>query len=112
MSSVVFEKKDIYSLIEHHIALLKRFGLVDEEPFSLVYFSLKNNPKIDYAKIFQEILRKTDALFQDKTDFVALLPGTDWNGANSLLEGIQGFLGQESSDDIVTFPEVWHLFIK
>lgn len=105
MPSVVFEKQDIHSLVEHHIALLERFDLKDEEPFSLVYFSLANDPKIDYAKILQNILRKTDALFQDKTDFIILLPSTDWNGATELLAGIQEFLSQPPHDAIATYPE-------
>ncbi len=105
MSSVVFDKRDLFALLKHHIAILERFGLIDEEPFSLIYFSLKNSPKIDHAKTFQAMLRKTDALFQDKTNFVALLPGTDWNGANIVLEGIYKFLDEEYSDNIATFPD-------
>lgn len=105
MSSLIFEKRDLYPLVEHHIALLERFELIDEEPFSLIYFNLNTNPKIDYAKALQSILRKTDASFQDKTSFVILLPGTDWNGANTVLRGIEDFLAEDFSDNIVTYPE-------
>lgn len=105
MASVVFEYKDIYALIEHHIALLERFGLKDEAPFSLIYFNLDEKPDIDYAKIFHRILRKTDALFQSKTHFITMLPGTDWNGATELLAGIQDFLGQPPHDNIACYPE-------
>jgi len=105
MASIVFENRDIYALIEHQIALLERFGLTDEAPFSLIYFNLDEKPDIDYAKIFHRILRKTDALFQSKKHFVTLLPGTDWNGAIELLSGIQDFLGQPPHDNIACYPE-------
>jgi hypothetical protein len=105
MASVVFDKHDLYSLIEHHIALLERFNLKDEAPFALIYFNLGERPKIDHAKILHKILRRTDALFQDKEHFVVLLPGTDWNGATELLSGIQEFLNQAPDDNIATYPE-------
>lgn len=105
MSSIVFAKQDIYSLVEHHIALLERFGLQEDTQFAIVYFNLDGRPEIDLARIFQRILRKTDALFQDNDSFVLMLPGTDWNGATELLAGIQEFLNQDSMDNIVTYPD-------
>ena len=105
MSSITFTKKDLVSLIDHHIALLERFGITDEAPFSIVYFSLKNGEEVDSIEIFQKILRQTDALFKVKNSFVVMLPGTDWNGATKLLSGIQDFLDQNAQDNIVAFPE-------
>ena len=105
MPSIVFAKQDIYSLVEHHIALLERFGISEDTPFAIVYFNLNGRPEIDLARIFQRILRKTDALFQDNDNFIVMLPGTDWNGATELLAGIQDFLNQDSMDNIVTFPD-------
>lgn len=93
------------NLIDHHIALLERFGIKDEAPFSLIFFSLQNRKEIDNLEIFQKILRKTDALFSHDSDYVVMLTGTDWNGATDLLSGIQQFLDQEPLDNIVTFPE-------
>ena len=105
MSSTIFTKKNLSSLIDHHIALLKRFGISEDTPFSIIYFSLKDKKELDNAKIFQKILRQTDALFQMKKNFIVMLPGTDWNGSSELLSGIQKFLDQEEQDNIVTFPE-------
>ncbi len=105
MSSITFAKKDLISLVNHHIALLERFGITDEAPFSIVYFSLENREEVDSIEIFQKILRQTDALFQVQNSFVVMLPGTDWNGATELLSGIQDFLDQSTQDNIVTFPE-------
>ncbi|HIP44669.1 MAG TPA: hypothetical protein EYG93_04955 [Sulfurospirillum arcachonense] len=93
------------SLVDHHIALLERFGITDEAPFSIVYFSLENKEEVDSIEIFQKILRQTDALFQVQNSFIVMLPGTDWNGATELLSGIQDFLDQSAQDNIVSFPE-------
>jgi len=105
MSSITFAKKDLISLVDHHIALLERFGITDEAPFSIVYFSLENREEVDSIEIFQKILRQTDALFQVQNSFIIMLPGTDWNGATELLSGIQDFLDQSAQDNIVTFPD-------
>ena len=105
MSSITFSKKDLNSLVDHHIALLERFGISDEAPFSIIYFSLRDKEEVDNIEIFQKILRQTDALFQVKNAYAVMLPGTDWNGATELLSGIQDFLNQEAEDNIVSFPE-------
>lgn len=105
MSSIIFSKKNLVSLIDHHIALLERFGIKDEAPFSIMFFSLGDKSEIENAKVFQKILRQTDALIQIDNHFITMLPGTDWNGATEVLSGIQEFLGQEAQDNIVTFPE-------
>ena len=105
MSSITFSKINLPNLIDHHIALLERFGIKEEAPFSLIFFTLHDRKEIDNLEIFQRILRKTDALFSYQSDYVVLLTGTDWNGATDLLSGIQQFLDQEACDNIVTFPE-------
>ncbi len=105
MSSIMFSKINLANLIDHHIALLERFGIKDEAPFSLIFFSLNDQKEMDNLEIFQRILRRTDALFNHESDYVVMLTGTDWNGATDLLSGIQQFLDQEALDNIVTFPE-------
>lgn len=105
MSSVVFDKQNIESLVSYHIALLKRFDTTEDDEFSVVYFHLGNKKDEELASVFQKILRKTDALFQENDDVVVMLPGTDWNGATELLSGIQEFLGQPLMDNVVTYPD-------
>ncbi len=105
MSGITFSKINLANLIDHHIALLERFGLKDESPFSLIFFSLEDKNEIDSLEIFQRILRRTDALFNHDNHYVVMLTGTDWNGATELLSGIQGFLDQEAHDNIVTYPD-------
>lgn len=104
MSSVVFSKHDIHSLVEHHIALLKRFQISEDE-FSIIYFDIGDKKEDELTIIFQKILRQTDALFQEDSHTIVMLPGTDWNGATELLSGIQEFLGQSLMDNIVTYPD-------
>ncbi|MBV5278295.1 MAG: hypothetical protein J0647_04565 [Campylobacteraceae bacterium] len=105
MSSITFSKINLANLIDHHIALLERFGIKDEAPFSLIFFSLEERKEIDNIEIFQKILRRTDALFNHDSHYVVMLTGTDWNGATELLAGIQEFLDQEAVDNIVSYPD-------
>jgi len=105
MSGITFSKIDLAHLIDHHIALLERFGIKDEVPFSLIFFSLEDRKEIDSLEMFQRILRRTDAIFSYSNHYVVMLTGTDWNGATEVLSGIQNFLGQEPCDNIVTYPE-------
>ncbi len=105
MSSVVFKEQNIYSLVSYHIALLKRFDTTEDNEFSIIYFNLGKKKDKELSTVFQKILRKTDALFQEDRHIIAMLPGTDWNGATELLSGIQDFLGQKPTDNIVTYPE-------
>ena len=92
-------------LIDHHIALLERFGLQDEAPFSLIFFTLNDRKEIESLELFKEILRRTDAIFNQDNHYVVMLAGTDWNGATEVLSGIQSFLDQEPHDNIVIYPE-------
>lgn len=105
MSSVLFSKQDIHSLVDHHIALIERFNLSEDGEFSIVYFDIDDKKEEELTTIFQKILRKTDALFQENSHTIVMLPGTNWNGATELLSGIQEFLGQQLMDNIVTYPD-------
>lgn len=105
MSGIAFSKINLANLIDHHIALLERFGIKDEVPFSLIFFSLEDKKEIDSLEMFQRILRRTDAIFNHSNHYVVMLTGTDWNGATEVLSGIQNFLDQEPFDNVVTYPE-------
>ena len=105
MSGIAFSKINLAHLIDHHIALLERFGIKDEVPFSLIFFSLDDRKEMDSLEMFQNILRRTDAIFCHSNHYVVMLSGTDWNGANEVLSGIESFLAQESYDNIVPYAE-------
>ena len=49
MSSITFSKINLPNLIDHHIALLERFGIKEEAPFSLIFFTLHDRKEIDRA---------------------------------------------------------------
>ncbi len=105
MSGIAFSNINLANLIDHHIALLERFGIKDEVPFSLIFFSLEDRKEVDSLEMFQRILRRTDAIFNHSNHYVVMLTGTDWNGATEVLSGIQEFLDQEPHDNVVTYPE-------
>lgn len=105
MPGIAFSKINLANLIDHHIALLERFGIKDEAPFSLIFFSLEDRKEIDSLEMFQRILRRTDAIFSHSNHYVVMLTGTDWNGATEVLSGIQEFLDQEPHDNVVTYPD-------
>ena len=118
MSGIYFSKTNLKNLIDHHIALLERFGIKDEAPFSLIFFSLEDKNEVDNLSIFQQILRRTDAIFSHQKHYAVMLSGTDWNGATEVLSGVQEFLGQKPMDNIVCYPDdganskelLWKLF--
>lgn len=105
MPGIAFSQINLSHLIDHHIALLERFGFKDEVPFSLVFFSLEERQEMESLEIFQQILRRTDAIFNKGNHYIVMLTGTDWNGATEVLSGIQNFLDQQPDDNIVTYPE-------
>lgn len=105
MSGIAFSNINLANLIDHHIALLERFGIKDEVPFSLIFFSLEERKEMDSLEIFQQILRRTDAIFNHSNHYVLMLTGTDWNGATEVLSGIQSFLDQAPLDNVVTYPD-------
>ncbi|RUM65912.1 MAG: hypothetical protein DSZ06_04240 [Sulfurospirillum sp.] len=93
------------SLVEHHIALIRRFGDDEFEEFSLLFLKLDSGINIDVKKSIQIIFRESDLLFEYDEHFILLLPKTGWNGAVTLLNGLQKFLNQEFKDAIITFPD-------
>ncbi|ASM36640.1 hypothetical protein [Campylobacter sputorum] len=103
MSSIVFQKQDLESLLNHHINILKRFTNGNESTFSLIYFKAPKDFK--NSDIFKKSLRSTDALFIDDNHYIAMLIGTDWNGALEVLSGIQSFFDDYKYDNIVCYPD-------
>ncbi|OPA79566.1 pyridoxal-5'-phosphate-dependent protein [Campylobacter pinnipediorum subsp. pinnipediorum] len=105
MSAKKFESKDIKSLIDLEIAVIKRYYQHAKEvnSFSLIYFELPD-PIYWYEEIFERILRNTDAVVNEGNHFIAILYATNKNGASKLLAGIQEFLNEEPIDLVVSYP--------
>ncbi len=93
------------SLISHHIALIDRFHAHSFEEMALLFLKMDNLNDIDIIKSIQIVFRDTDVIFEDKKNYIILLPKTDWKGASKLLEGLQDFLDIELKDSIVTYPD-------
>ena len=93
------------SLIEHHIALINRFGSDNFEEFSLLFLKLDENIDLNTKKSIQIIFRESDILFEYESSFILLLPKTSWRGASNLLKNLQKFLNQKFEDTIITFPD-------
>lgn len=103
MSSIIFHKQDLEPLLDHHINLLKRFSNGNDGVFSLIYFKAPKD--FENSDIFRKTLRSTDVLFIDDNHYIALLSGTDWNGAIEVLGGIQDFFDDDKYDNVVCFPD-------
>jgi hypothetical protein len=95
----------LHALIAHHIALIERFNSEDFEEFALLFLKLDTYDNIEIKKSIQIIFRDSDIIFEESQNYIILLPKTDWNGAISLLNGLQNFLGQTFKDSIVTYPD-------
>ena len=105
MSCIQFSSNDFYNFVKHHISLTERFEYGGDKDFSIIFFKIKRKEKNEIAYILENILRKTDAIFNKKSNYMVILPGTDWNGAYELLCGIQKFLGENEKDTIVSYPD-------
>jgi Tfp pilus assembly pilus retraction ATPase PilT len=99
------DTKMLKSLIEHHIALINRFGSENFEEFSLLFLKLDKSIDLNTKKSIQIIFRESDILFEYESGFILLLPKTSWSGASNLLKNLQKFLNQKFEDTIITFPD-------
>lgn len=104
MSSITFSKINLANLIDHHIALLERFGIKDEAPFSLIFSHSISEKKSITWKFF-------NAFYAKQTLFLAMKM-IMLSCSQELIEMVQQtfyrefkFLDQEPLDNIVTYPE-------
>lgn len=106
MSAKEFAAENLTSLLELEIAVIERYYKSDklENNISLIYFKIPQNTN-EYKEIFEKILRNTDIFLQENEHFIALLYGTDKNGASILLSDIQEFLSDEPIDLVVSYPQ-------
>ena len=105
MPCVRFLYQDIYSLVQHHIALIERFPTSCAPRFSLMFINLVKIQEKSVSKVVEKTLRKSDAMFVGIDHLILLLPGNDRHGSQTLLSGIQDFLSQQMIDTIVTYPD-------
>ncbi len=105
MATTFFPLSSFKTLISHHIALIERFEEIEPIEFSLLFLKLDDYENIEIKKSIQIVFRDSDIIFEYDENYIILLPKTDWNGANELLNGLQEFLDQKFLDSIVTYPD-------
>jgi hypothetical protein len=105
MANTFFPLASFKALVAHHIALIERFEERGFAEFSLLFVKLDEHPGLEIKKSIQIIFRDSDIIFEYGDNYIILLPKTDYNGANKLLEGLQEFLGENFRDSIVTYPD-------
>jgi len=105
MENALFPLNAFKALVAHHIALIERFSEPELAEFSLLFLKLDDYHNIEIKKSIQIVFRDSDIIFEYGENYIILLPKTDWNGANELLNGLQEFLGQQFQDSIVTYPD-------
>ncbi len=105
MAAKIFSQADILPLLELEISMIERFGgdKSGAKSISLIYFCLPNSN--EYGEIFEKILRQTDVVIREGEHYIAVLYGTDKEGASVLLGGIQEFLGARPIDLVVSYPQ-------
>ncbi|WP_456381393.1 hypothetical protein [Hydrogenimonas sp.] len=99
-------KELLKTLVEYHITFIDRLALEGyEKTFSILLIPLKEWNEEKVRDLAAPLLRESDRLFYIDDKLIALLPGTDWNGALTVHETLVTALGMDPIDDcIVEYP--------
>ncbi len=99
-------KELLKSLVEYHINFIKRLSNEGyEQTFSLLLIPLENIDERKIKELAVPLLRECDRIFYIEGNLIAMLPGTDWNGALKVHETILEALGEGPVEDcIVEYP--------
>ncbi len=105
MAGISFPYEQLINLIEHHIALIKRFEKNKDDVFSLIFLKTDECDKKGIKEVVGNILRTTDIITKYDNNHIIFLPLTDYEGAYKLLEELQDFLDIPKEECIVCYPE-------
>ncbi len=99
-------KELLKTLVEYHIDFVKRLSREGyDQVFSLLLIQIPNEDEERIRELVQPLLRGSDRLFYIDGKLIALLPGTDWNGAQNVHKTIIEALGKpETEDCVVEYP--------
>ncbi|BBG65438.1 hypothetical protein NNO_0735 [Hydrogenimonas sp.] len=99
-------KELLKTLLEYHIHLIKRLSREGyEQIFSVLLIPLPNDDEKRIRELVKPLLRESDRLFYIEGNLIAMLPGTDWNGAQKVHETILEALGESGIEDcVVEYP--------
>ncbi len=95
-------KELLKTLLEYHITFIKRLSREGyEQTFSLLLIPLENIEEKRIEDMVKPLLRECDRLFYIEGNLIAILPGTDWNGALKVHETILEALGEGPIEDCI-----------
>jgi len=99
-------KELLKTLVEYHITFIDRLSNEGyEKIFSILLVPYPQGDEEKIRELVAPLLRESDRLFYLEGNLIALLPGTDWNGALTVHETITTALGIEPSEEcIVEYP--------
>ncbi|MCF6201181.1 MAG: hypothetical protein L3J42_03500 [Hydrogenimonas sp.] len=107
MSDKILGYKELLkALVEYHIHFIKRLSRDGyDQIFSLLLIPLPGEDEQRLRELVYPLLRESDRLFYIEGNLIALLPGTDWNGAQKVHETILEALGKSGIEDcVVEYP--------
>ncbi|WP_300366907.1 hypothetical protein [Hydrogenimonas sp.] len=105
-SKILGYKELLKTLVEYHITFINRLSNEGyEKLFSILLIPLSGENEERIRELVLPLLRESDRLFYIEGKLIALLPGTDWNGALKVNETITEALGIEPLEEcIVEYP--------
>jgi len=107
MHAKIFGYKELLkTLVEYQIAFIDRLANEGyEKVFSILLIPYPQGDEEKIRELVSPLLRESDRLFYIDGKLIALLPGTDWNGALTVHETITTALGIEPKEEcIVEYP--------
>lgn len=104
MAGVHFGFDNFKQLMDLTIGLAQRLDENRAESFTLLYcdFSKVKQSVIDSS--LEQILRDSDAIVNDKSDYFFVLPYTDKYGAQTVKKMFEEFFAQEFDTHMVSYP--------
>lgn len=104
MAGVHFGFDNFKQLMNLTIGLAQRLDENRAESFTLLYcdFSKVKQSVIDSS--LEQILRDSDAIVNDKSDYFFVLPYTDKYGAQTVKKMFEEFFAQELDAHMVSYP--------
>jgi hypothetical protein len=107
MRSKIYGYKELLkTLVEYHITFVERLAHEGyDKQFSILLIPYPEGDEERIRELVAPLLRESDRLFYIEENLIALLPGTDWNGAMKVRETISEALGIDPGEEcIVEYP--------
>lgn len=104
MAGVHFGFDNFKELLDLTVGLAQRLDENRAESFTLLYCDFSNVEQAVIDASLKEILRNSDAIVNDKTDYFFVLPYTDKYGAQIVKKMFSEFFAQELYSHMVSYP--------